>query len=324
MNRIFNEIKESLDKASTVLITSHRDADGDSLGSMLALKNYAVSLGKICILLNHGDIPDKYRFFPGIDLIIDARNYREPVSVDLVIVLECPTPERCGDVIDYFPKEARLINIDHHPDNSEYGDIVLVDAKASSVGEILTEFFIYSGYEIDTDTAMVLFAAILTDTGRFRFESTSRKTMELAGRLIDFGARPRYISDKIYYSRSSRILKLTGRLLAGMELYENDKICLMTLDNSMLNGDKLGPADTEGMAELTMFDNNVLVGGFLREIEEHKVKISLRSRGKYNVSRLAHKYGGGGHANASGFTISTDLQEARRRLLSDLKGLINV
>jgi phosphoesterase RecJ-like protein len=322
MTGIFNEISKAIDDSKNILISSHMDPDGDSIGSMIAFYNYAQKIGKNAVMLNCGDIPDKYKFFPNIEKVTDIDDYTDSNAFDLAIMLECPTPERSGGAERYFNESIRIINIDHHPDNTGFGDIVYVDKDASSVGEMITDLFINIGYPIDVDTATVLFAAILTDTGRFRFENTGSKTMEMAGKLIEYGANPREISDNIYYSFPSRILRLTGMLLAGMELYEDGKICVMTMDNDMLNGNKYKSGDTEGMAELTLYDKNVLVGVFLRELEQSKTKVSLRSRNNYNVSKLAHKYCGGGHVNASGFTAELSIEAARKQLLDDLKELV--
>jgi phosphoesterase RecJ-like protein len=147
--------------------------------------------------------------------------------------------------------------------------------------------------------------------------------MEIAGKLIDYGADPRFINDEIYYSAPARILKLQGILLSGMQFYQDGKICFISLEKNMLNGNIYNPSDTEGMAEYSLYNNKVMLGAFLREISNTTTKISLRSRNPYNVSRLAHKYGGGGHINASGFTVQLSINEAREKLLAELKEMIN-
>ncbi len=323
MNSNFADIKKMIAGASSVLITSHMDPDGDSLGSMLAMYNYITDLGKKAIALNDGEIPVKYRFFPGIDNVINANSFADDKTFDLNIILECPTIDRCGQVEKYISTDIQTINIDHHPDNVGYGDVVFIDDNSSAVGEILTDYFIEIGYEISRDSANLLYSAILTDTGRFRFNSTTSKTLMIAGKLIEFGANPRNISDHIYYSTPSNVLKLTGKILSELKTYDDGKICLISFEKNMLNGFEINVSDTEGMAEFVMYDRTVQAGGFLREIEPNKTKVSLRSIQPYNVSSIAHKYGGGGHLNAAGYTIELPIAKVREKLLNELQELIN-
>ncbi|MFH2035088.1 MAG: bifunctional oligoribonuclease/PAP phosphatase NrnA [Candidatus Zixiibacteriota bacterium] len=323
MNNKFADIKHMISEAHTILITSHVDPDGDSLGSLSALYRYLTDLGKEVVALNDGEIPKKYEFLPELDKIINVEKYHDNQSFDLNIILECPTRDRCGRVENYLSSKAPIINIDHHPDNVGYGEIDLIDETASAVGEILTDYFIETGYKISEDTATVLYAAILTDTGRFRFNSTTSKTMLLAGKLIDFGANPRRINDRIYYSIPANVLKLTGKLLSELKTFNDGQICMISLEKYMLNGCKYNPSDTEGMAEFVMYDQNVKVGGFFRELDTKKTKVSLRSNSPYDISRIAHKYGGGGHLHAAGFTIELPIVKAREQLLTELQELIN-
>ncbi len=322
MRKIHKKMQALFNEARSILITSHIDPDGDSLGSMLAMYNYLISLGKKAVIVNEGNIPQKYRHLPGIEKVCVIRDSAKKEHYDLAVVLECSTLERTGYVRNIIDDNLCLINIDHHPDNTGYGRIAYINEKAAAVAEMLTEFFNDIEFEIDPDTATALYAAILTDTGRFRYSSTTKKTMEIAGHLIEKGAEPRAICDNIYYSLSENVIKVTGMLLSNMELHENGRICLMSLTRAMLDG-KNGNIDTEGMAEYTLYSRDAMVGGFLREIEAGATKVSLRSRNNIDVSELAHKFGGGGHVNASGFIINQPIKAARLRLLEELRKVVN-
>lgn len=322
MQEIHKKIQSFINEAQSILITSHIDPDGDSLGSILALYNYIGSLNKKVVILIEGDIPEKYRALPGVKDITNIKNYKKNGKFDLAIVLECPNIKRSGSVKQFLNNDVKIINIDHHPDNEHYGDVEYINDGAAAVGEILTEYFMDIDFNIDSDTASVLYAAIMTDTGRFRFSSTTRRTMEIAGVLIEKGANPRKICDEIYLSLSEEVLKLAGYVLSNMELFENGQICLVALDESRLKNQN-GPVDTEGMAEFTLYGKDVRVGGFLREINNSCTKVSLRSRESINVSELAHKYGGGGHVNASGYVVDLSINDARERLLKELREIVN-
>lgn len=323
MRTIHSNIVEYIRESGSILITSHEDPDGDSIGSQLALYRYINSLNKNVAIVDQGAISGKYKFLPNIDLIGKIEEYSGEKHFDLAIILECPELERVGRVADLIRKGMKLINIDHHPDNTGFGDVTLIDSRAAAVGEILTEFFLDISFRIDEETASLLYAAILTDTGRFRFDSTTRRTMEIAGQLVEFGANPRKICDNIYYSLTESTLRLTGTLFSQAGLFENGRICLISLDKKMLRDNCFDMADTDGMAEYTLYCKDVLVGGFLREIDGKATKVSLRSRDSINVSRLAHKYGGGGHFNASGYSVGLPIEVARERLLDDLKELVS-
>ncbi len=315
--KTYREIIKFIADARSVLITSHRGPDGDSIGSQLALARYIKDQGKNVTIVNHGSISDKYKFLPGVELIIKPDKGSKN-NFDLVIILECPDVQRTGDVADMIADGIKLINIDHHPDNTNYGDIILVDIEAAAVGEILAEIFLEAGYKIDGDAATLLYTAILTDTGRFRFESTTKRTMEIAGKLIEAGASPRQICDNIYFAYSESILKLTGKVFSRVRLFEDGKVCLISLDKKFLADNGSSLTDTEGMTEYTLYLQDVVVGAMLREIEDNITKVSLRSRGNIDVSGLAHKYGGGGHVNAAGCTINLPLNWAEKKLLEDL------
>lgn len=318
----YREIIGHIRSANSILVTSHREPDGDSIGTQLAMLKYVKSLGKDAVIVNHGDVPGKYRFLPNIELIKETGGFRAETQFDLAIILECCDLKRTGNVEHLIDETTKIINIDHHPDNTGFGDVVLVDTRAAAVAEILAEFFLDTGFQIDGETASQLFAAILTDTGRFRFNSTTRRTMEIGGLLIELGADPRKICDEIYYSMTKPMLSLTGELLSRIKLYEKGKLCLMSVGREALKKNNSDLADTEGMAEYTLYIRGVLAGGMLREIDAGRTKVSLRSRGNLDVSRLAHKYGGGGHHNASGFTLDLPLKAAEERLLEELKELI--
>ncbi|MEP0827488.1 MAG: bifunctional oligoribonuclease/PAP phosphatase NrnA [bacterium] len=323
IQKTYNDILSAVKKAEKIIVSSHEDPDGDSIGSQLAFARFARSLGKKITLVNQGKIPGKYLFLPGVAEILNVDNYSGRVDYDLAVIFECPSPERLGKVVRLLPKEAPLINIDHHPDNSLFGNINLLNSRASSVGEMLVEFFNATGQTIDREMAVSLYAAILTDTGRFRYNSTTRRTMEIAGQLIELGADPREICDRIYYAMPQSLIRLTATALANINFYEQGKICLMLVDRKMLEQSRADYSDLDGLADYTLYGNGVIVGGLIKEIEKGRTKVSLRSRDRVDVSRVAHKYGGGGHHNAAGFAVNLPVESVSKVLLEDLRKMVN-
>lgn len=321
--KIYSDIQKAVADSKSVLIVSHSSPDGDSVGSQLAFRNYILEQGKDAVVINDSAAPGLYKKLPNIDAVRDINHYSADKQFDLVIVLDCSNLERIGKVKELIGDDIPIINIDHHPDNSGFGIISLVNESASSTAELLTEFFKGINHPIDKKTATLLYAAIMTDTGRFRYESTGRRTMELIGILIENGADPRKICDDIYYSVPPSILKMTGSILEGAEFYENGKICFMELSQEIIKKYEASFSDCDGLAEFTMHAENVKVGALLKELDDKNIKVSLRSKNNFNVSKVAHFFGGGGHRNASGFVMKPSLEANRQKLLDSLKGLVN-
>lgn len=321
--KTYNDIQKAVAGSKSVLIVSHSAPDGDSVGSQLAFRKYILELGKDVEVINDGSIPGIYKKLPDIDVIVDVDSHTAGKEFDLVVVLDCSNLERLGRVGALIEDNVPIINIDHHPDNTGFGKYVLTDETSSSTAELLTEYFLKIKYELNKSTASLLYAAILTDTGRFRFESTGRRTMELVGILIDKGADPRKICDDIYFSVPQSVLRMTGNMLEGARFYENGKICLMEISQEIIKKYDASFGDFDGLAEYTLHTENVKVGALLKELDGKNIKVSLRSKSDINVSKVANLFGGGGHRNASGFVMSSSPESGRKQLLDNLKGLVN-
>lgn len=290
----------------------------------MAFRHYLLDQNKDVEVINDGTIPGLYNKLPDIEVIQDIKNYSTKKEADLVVVLDCSNLERLGKAKKLIDTGVSIINIDHHPDNSSFGSINLVNEKSSSTSEILAEYFLGINYTIDKKTATVLYTGILTDTGRFRYESTGRRTMEIGGILIENGAEPRNICDDIYYSVPPSILRMTGTMLEGAEFYENGKVCLMEVSQETIKKYNATFSDFDGLAEYTLHTEHAMVGALLKEIDDKNIKVSLRSKDNINVSKVAHMYGGGGHRNASGFVMKSGDDIIRKELLDNLKGLVHV
>ncbi len=309
-----NDIIRTLQNAAKILLTAHRDPDGDSLGSQLAMHAYLISIGKTVLMCNEGAIPTRYLFLDGVEKV---KTQPENVSFDpdLVVVLESTSLERVGKVINLIPADCTVVNIDHHVGNCLYGDINLVDEKASSVAEVLHRILKAAGFEYTKSTAECLFTAILTDTGRFRFSSTTPNSLRICADLIEAGADPRELTDRIYFSKSRDQMQVLGEAMQGCELTLDGKLCIMTLSNDMLAKRGLSFSDFEGMVDYSMYLKDIVIGALLKDVSANVTKVSLRSRNSFDVSELARRFGGGGHLNAAGATIAMPLQQAREALL---------
>lgn len=318
-----DRIQQLVGQARRVLVVSHVDPDGDAIGSQLAMGAYLKALGKDVTLVRDSEIPDKYRFLPGANTIVPATTLADTFRVDTTVILECPSAERVGSAMRFVTDDVQVINIDHHPDAQDLGSVNWVETAASSVGEMLYEYFTAVEAAITPDMATQLYTAILTDTGRFRYPSTSPRTMAIAGELIAAGADPQSICDRVYYSMKPSTLRLHGLVLKGITFEENDRICFLTMTRQMLTESGAEESESDGIVDYALYGESVMAGAFFKEIAPQVTKVSMRSRGRVDVSAVAAQFGGGGHRNAAGCRVDGDLATARAEIRELLREAID-
>jgi phosphoesterase RecJ-like protein len=303
-------IRTRLENAERVVVITHVDPDGDAIGTQLAFGDYLRGLGKTYALVRDAEIPRKYTFLPGVESIVPVANLNGDLRFDTVLVLECPNHLRMGQAARFLQDGVAVVNIDHHPDSRVEGDVDWIDTRASSVGEMAFEYFQAVGYEISPEMATQLYTAILTDTGRFRFESTSPRTLAVAGELVARGADPRSICDQVYFDLDAATMLLTARVLNSIRYFEDGRICVLSLTRDMMLETGASEGSTEGLVDYTLLTKGVLVGALLKEVDTDFTKVSLRSRGNINVAEIASELGGGGHANAAGGRLKMGIEDA--------------
>lgn len=316
----FDDIRKLLERSRRVLVASHVDPDGDAIGTQLAVATFVRHLGKEVFLVRDAAVPSKYRFLAGIEDLRPFDDYPIDFAVDTAIVLECPTVDRVGRAACFLSGDVTIINIDHHYDSGDFGTINWIDPTKSSVGEMAFEMFEAFGYRLPPEVAEQLYTAILTDTGRFRFPSTTSRTMTVAGRLVEAGADPKKITDNVYYRLSASTMRLMGRVLSTIEFHDNERICLLTLTKLMLEEADADQSESDGLVDFTLYCDSVQVGALLKEVDDTHTRVSLRSRDHINVADLAANFGGGGHFNASGCTMPFGLAQAREEIIRLVTG----
>ena len=320
MKKTLKQIESLIKKSKNILITSHMDPDGDSIGSQLAWSSFLKKFKKRFRIINQGQIPEKYLFLDPQNIIenIDAQEY-PGFKPDLVFIFECSYLHRIGRVQKLISPQTPLVNIDHHQDNQKFGKINILDKKASAVGEMVFDLFKLAKFKISPQTASWLFAAILTDTGRFRFGSTSSKCLRICAELIDSGANPRLLTDKIYYSVKLSDLRFLGHILSQLEIADDGKISSISLKKEILDRYQISTENTEGIVDYSLLLKGVKVGILFKEIAPDKTKVSLRSQNNIDISQIAKVFGGGGHKNAAGCLLRVNLEEAKEIILREIK-----
>ncbi len=325
LNNLIDDIIQLVDEKRKILLSSHVGPDGDSLGSQISFYYYLKSLNKDVYIYNEGHIPHYFHDFPDIDkVIVEPDRWIVPESgFDLAVIFECTQIDRIGDVSNLIGDETDIVNIDHHLENTEYGRLNYIDVRASSVGEMNYRILRQAGFKIDMQAAEYIYTAIMTDTGRFHFSSTTPECMRIAAEMIEIGVNVKDLTDKIYFGHSENQVRLMADIVSRMELFLDGKVCFLTLRKEDLQNYGLKYGDMEGLVEWTMRVRGVEVGALFKDISPDFTKISLRSQGNIDVCRLAKKFDGGGHLNASGCHMKTDLESAKADLLRALEELLN-
>ncbi|MCX5854248.1 MAG: bifunctional oligoribonuclease/PAP phosphatase NrnA [Deltaproteobacteria bacterium] len=310
---MLNKIIGIINNCQSFLITSHVRLDGDAIGSEMAMYQMLTHMGKIAVVYNQDETPGNYRFLPGTEEIVHTLPDLERYEV--AVVLDCSDLERIGDEASRIVDVKRIINIDHHISNGNFGGFAYVDHQASSTGELLYRLIKAMGVDFTKDMATSLFAAILTDTGGFRYRNTKKDTLIASGHLIEKGADPQWISENIYESNPPSKIRLLTRVLDTLTFDWSKKVGYMVVSRKTLEETGALMEHTEGFVDVPRSIQGIEVSILFNEVSDQYFKLSLRSKGKVNVERVARTFGGGGHINAAACQIEGDLETIRQRVL---------
>jgi len=323
-----NAIQREIQQHQNFILTTHVNPDGDGLGSQIALARYLRSAAggkKTVHILNSSPTPHNYAFLdPREEIeVYSSRRHDHLVSeAQVVFIVDISDWERLrelGQVIR--PMAIRKICIDHHPMDKKFGDVDLINPKASSTGEIIFELLEGLGATLDAKSAEALYTALLTDTGGFRFSNTSAFTHKVVARLIEAGASPQMIYENVYESQSPAKIRLFARALGSLKFEFQGKLVWFAISQAMLRETGAQPRDTEGFADYPRSIEGVELSLMFLETEAGKVKVSFRSKGQHVINGLANRFGGGGHAFAAGALIEGPLPQAIDWVLSETKEL---
>jgi len=314
-----SEVLDAIRDARTILCATHSPMDGDGLGCGLALKRALEPHGKKVVLVTEAPAPPVYSFLPGYESIVVLGKNPIPPA-DLVLALDAGGPDRLGRVLTERPKGARIVNIDHHVSNDGYGDLNWIDGKAAAVGEQVYLLLKEGGYAIDPVAAQCLLVALVTDTGRFCYSSTTPRTLEIAASLVRLGAEPDRLQRELYASVGFEVLRLHARATDVIELRCQGRVAILTLPPGYGREFGVDDEDVKDLIDVLISIKGVVVAALFRGLAEGGTKVSLRSKDdRANVSALAARHGGGGHVRASGFTSDKSPQAAREQILAELE-----
>jgi len=317
------QILKKLQNSNQILITSHAIPDGDAVGSLVATGMALEASGKKVTLYNESEIPSTYQFLPSIDQI---KHKIDDIDVyDAVVVLDCGDIERVGEKASKISRISCVINIDHHITNTRFGNLQLIDPFACATCEIVYRLIKEINVPISTDIALCLYTGILTDTGSFRFSNTNREAFQICEEMVGIGVNPYAVARQVYQTYSQQHLKLLNMINDSSEISKNGKMSVMTLSQEMLMKTGMQMEDCNGISNNLKNIKNVKVAALILEQKNSvdantqdlvSFHVSLRSDGAIDVAAIAAYYGGGGHASAAGFSITSTLSDVKKEMFT--------
>jgi phosphoesterase RecJ-like protein len=312
------QIVDAIRQRQRFVVSSHSRPDGDSIGSQLAFAYAARALGKDVTVINRDAAPPPLMAFPGVPSIRIA----DQVSgdFDAAVIMECGDIERPGvaGLDRYF-----VINIDHHPGNLGYGAINWFDESAAACGEMVFDLINALGVPLSIEIATHIYLAILTDTGSFHYSSISPRTFDICRQLLEAGVDPVAVARSVYDSNNMGRLKLFGAVLSAMQIDPSGRIAIVYLDHEMARSAGGTYEDTEGLINLPLTVKEIQSVVFFKQNEGDEYRVSMRSKGEIDIGAVAKEFGGGGHKNAAGCTVTGPIDNLQKVFLDKIEQAID-
>ncbi|MDK9707479.1 MAG: bifunctional oligoribonuclease/PAP phosphatase NrnA [Desulforhopalus sp.] len=315
--------------AKNIVLLTHSHPDGDALGSLFALAGILDTLGKNVFCFLEEPVSHHYDFLPDTQRantnIEDFRKFVGDSGTDILMIgLDCGDDDRLGRLKAEFLRIEPFLVIDHHRSHRAFGTISWVDPCRSSTGEMIFELAQVLQAPITYNCAYNLYVAICTDSGSFRYECTTPRTMQIAAELLEKGVRPEEVGSHLYDKYSVERLRLMQMVLATISLCAEDRIAFMHVSNEMLEQSGATIQDVEGFVDLPRSLLSVKVAVLIKETGNGVVAVSMRAKGECDVALVAKEFDGGGHRNAAGFRtqgktieqVQQDVHKALCRILA--------
>jgi phosphoesterase RecJ-like protein len=315
------EVLDELRDATRFVLVTHENPDGDALGSLVAMHRILLALGKDSVMYMAADefpLPYEYRFFE-----LDGLQSTLPDDLDerTIVFLDCGNIDR-NPVGAFKREEAHILNIDHHHDNTRFGDFNLVDVDASCTAEIVYDLAVLFGATITKEMASALYVGLITDTGKFMYENTSAHTHRIAADLIEAGVDIDDTYRRLYEHVPIEKLRLVARALEGIQMHCGGRLVVSSITAADYAATGAGEEMTEGVIDHLRSIDGTKVAAVVRDLGNRgraARKVSLRSsEGDVDVSAIARKNGGGGHKRAAGFSTDLELEDLVKFLCGEV------
>ncbi|MFP4039876.1 MAG: DHH family phosphoesterase [Desulfosudaceae bacterium] len=330
---MYQEVAARLQASREVLLASHIHPDGDAIGSLVALGLGLKNHGKKVTLYNEHPVPPAYQFLSGSDLVVneipDLSHY------DLIVVLDCSKIERLGKIAERISSlttnpssdltpHPTLINIDHHCSNEYFGGFQLVECQASATTEILYRLIKVLGCPVTKEIAYGIYTGIVTDTASFSFSNTTPVSLKICGEMMEAGVDPSHVYHNVYITYSPERIRFMQMVLDTFVVSKGNKVSFMMATREMIHKSGMKPENVGRIVNYAKHIENVMVSALALQEDDNtgcqpdepaNFHVSLRSDGAIDVSKIAVKFGGGGHHRAAGFNITATFQKVRETIL---------
>lgn len=309
---------KAIDTAERVTLLCHVNPDGDALGSMLAMHHALRAAGResIASFPSPFAIAPHYRDLPGLDLLTPPGELS--TGSEVVVTFDCGALARLGDLAPVAETAGELIVVDHHVSNERYGTINVIDPHAAASGVVVRELIRTLDLPVTRDVAFCLYVALVCDTGRFQYETTTPEVFALAGELLEFDLPVSSLSRTLFEEHSFAYLALLGESLARMTLVREQSFVWTSVTQEQLQRHGVTMDEVEGLIDIVRRTAEADVACVLKEDGDGAVRVSLRSVGATDVQRIAAAHGGGGHRFAAGFTSDVGIEDTVARIRASL------
>jgi bifunctional oligoribonuclease and PAP phosphatase NrnA len=313
------QIVDAIRARHRFVLSSHSRPDGDSIGSQLAMLYALRALGKEAVAINLDPAPPPLMAFPGVPNIRIAPTVEG--NFDAALIMECGDLTRTG--VSGFERFF-VINIDHHPGNTGYGRINWFDAGAAACGEMVFDVVKALGVPLSVEIATHIYLAILTDTGSFHYSSISPRTFDICRECLEAGVDPVRVARNVYDSNNMGRLKLFGAVLSAMQIDPTGRIAIVYLDHEMARAAGGTYEDTEGLINLPLTVKEIQAVVFFKQHEGEEYRVSMRSKGPIDIGAVAKEFGGGGHKNAAGCTVTGAIDALQKLFVAKIENAIEL
>ena len=319
-NTTFFEIGKAIEDYNSFVVVSHVRPDGDAIGSILALGHALEQLGKSVRYLNNDGCPQSLKFLPGSEKVEVSREVGV-LDVEVAFTLDTAAHARIGEgSLEAIKNTKLLINIDHHISNPGYGDLNYIDSRSPATGQIIYELLTALNLPISEISRDSIYVAVSTDTGSFQYPGTTQRTYEMAADLVGRGLNVGEINQLTYDNQPYRKVELMRALLNSLDRSHDGLLVWWDLRMETKNELGLVDDDTEGMIDFIRSVQGVVVAVFFEDLDDGKVRVSMRSMdSRVNASEICGVFGGGGHSLAAGIRMVGPLEDAREKVLEELR-----
>ena len=319
IDRVPGDVLAALTRPSgRALMLGHVHPDADVLGTLLALGEALERRGWAVVAGGPHPAPGALDFLPGVNRYEVLKTLEG--RFDVVVLTDCPNPDRTEGLIDAARGAAStIVNVDHHPDNRRYGTVNWIDVGAAATGEMVYRLLVALDVALTPSMATNLFTAVHTDTGSFRYSNVTPETFRIASALTEAGANPAAVSSALYERRAPDALRWLGESLSRVRVSDDGRIAWLALPAGLVPERFI---EAEELVNHPRSIASVKVGCLLRELGGGRVKVSLRAKGEVDVNRVAARFGGGGHANAAGCTIEGRLDSVTEQVLEAVRAAV--